>query len=200
MRYLAMGDSYTVGTAVRPEESFPSVLASHLHEATGEDVDLTNLGVNGYTTENLIADELPRLRERPWDAVTVLIGVNDFVRRWGPDRYRDNLRLIYTAIAEADLPPGRAVAVSIPDFSFTPAAAEFGEPVRILTGLHGLNVIAAEEAGRKGLTFVDVLPVSRSGADTPDWIAADGLHPGPAQHRAWAEVIWQTVGGAWAAR
>ena len=51
IRYLALGDSYTIGTGLEQEgQNFPSLLATRLTEATGIDVAVVNLGVNGYTT------------------------------------------------------------------------------------------------------------------------------------------------------
>ena len=60
IRYLALGDSYTIGTGLLDvAQNFPSLLAKRLTNETGIDVILINLGVNGYTTTDLIREELP---------------------------------------------------------------------------------------------------------------------------------------------
>ncbi len=55
LRYLALGDSYTIGTGASDESrSFPSLLARRLSEREGRSVKITNAAVNGFTTHDLI--------------------------------------------------------------------------------------------------------------------------------------------------
>jgi acyl-CoA thioesterase-1 len=194
-----LGDSYTIGTAVGASKSFPPRLAAHLEAATGKRVGVVNLGVNGYTTENLIGDELPHLHDAHWDVVTVLIGVNDYVQGRSEGQYRSSLRRIYGDLAQLGLPRGRVVAVSIPDFSYTPTGSTFGRPADIEAGLRRFNVVNQDEATRAGLPFVDIFEVSRAQIGSPGWVAGDGLHPGEAQLQAWADVIWAEVAAGWSA-
>jgi len=56
-RYLALGDSFTIGTGTTPDRSFPAVLVSRWCDR-GEKWELRNPAVNGYTTDDLIRDEL----------------------------------------------------------------------------------------------------------------------------------------------
>ena len=197
LHYLALGDSYTIGTAVGESASFPPRLARHLEAATGKKVGVTNLGVNGYTTEDLVREELPHLGDARWDVVTVLIGVNDQVQGRSEAAYRASLRSIYTRLSALGLGKGRVVAVSIPDYSFTPAGASFGRPPDIETALRRFNAVNREEADRASLTFVDIFDLSRSRRSEPGWVAGDGLHPGTVQLQAWADAIWDAVRPAW---
>ena len=71
LRYVALGDSYTIGTSVSSAESWPSQLAAR---EPGLDL-VANLGVNGYTSADLIADELPRLGGLAPDFVTVKVNI-----------------------------------------------------------------------------------------------------------------------------
>lgn len=116
----------------------------------------------------------------------MLIGVNDLVQGRPLDEYRTSLRTIYEAVK------GRpVVAVSIPTWSYVPAAADFGgsEHVDRLTRL--FNEVAREEASLRGFTWIDISTASTSGIGTAGWIADDELHPGDAQYAAWAEEIWK---------
>jgi len=122
------------------------------------------------------------------DLVTVLIGVNDLVQGRTPDAFRQSLTTIYEEIADR-----RVAAVSIPTWSYVPAAADFGgaEHVDRLTGI--FNDVAREEALARGFRWIDIGPASISGIGTQGWIASDRLHPGDAQYAAWAEAIWPAV-------
>jgi lysophospholipase L1-like esterase len=73
VRVLALGDSCTWGWGVRDEETFPAVLGS----LAGEDADVVNAGVPGYTSRQ----GLRYLRERGLalrpDVVFIGFGFND---------------------------------------------------------------------------------------------------------------------------
>ena len=183
MRYLALGDSYTIGTGASDDaHAWPSIIARRL------DAQLTNPAVNGYTTLDLIRHELPLLKKLKPELVTVLIGVNDLVQGRSADAYRGSLRTIYAAVESA-----RVVAVSIPTWSYVPAAADFGGTKHVDELTKTFNDIAREEAEARRFAWVDLGPVSTSKIGSDGWIASDRLHPGDAQYEAWAEVIWPVV-------
>lgn len=198
VRYLALGDSYTIGTgASEPAHSYPSILASRVARATGKAVSVSNPAVNGFTTLNLIERELAYVASVKPELVSILIGVNDLVQRRTPDQYRASLMKIYDAVGALNLPTGAVVAISIPDWYAVPAAADYGEPANIRSLTRAFNAVAQDEATRRGFSWVDITAVSTSAMGTPGWISADGLHPGDAQYAAWADKIWSGVQKSW---
>ena len=198
IRYLALGDSYTIGTgASSPEHSWPAIIAERLKQQTGHEVSLANPAVNGFTTEDLIEHELPLVTELKPDLVTILIGVNDLVRERTPAGYRATLARIYDEVAKGKAADGRVFAVSIPNWSVVPAARDFGDPEHIRDLTDTFNDIAREEATERGFGWIDITAASISGLGTPGWISSDGLHPGDAQYAAWAEVIWHSIREGW---
>ena len=76
LRYVALGDSYTIGTSVAEADRWPNQLVARV--PTLELV--ANLGVNGFTSRDLIEVELPQLDALRPEFITVLIGVNDVVQ------------------------------------------------------------------------------------------------------------------------
>jgi lysophospholipase L1-like esterase len=198
IRYLALGDSYTIGTGLKDEaQNFPSLLAERLRQETGIDVALTNLGVNGYTTTDLIREELPVARSARPDIVTILIGANDVVQGSNDTTYRARLTQIYDAVKQLGPPAGRVAAVSIPDFSPLPGAAPFGSPSHLRARIDAFNNVARKEATTRGFAYVDITEISRESNRSDTWLAGDGLHPGPTQHRAFADYLWEVAGAAW---
>jgi acyl-CoA thioesterase I len=194
IRYVALGDSYTIGTgASSPAHAWPSIIAARLAEQTGERVELTNPAVNGFTTQDLIDDELSQVRRLKPELVTILIGVNDLVRERTPADYRALLVRIYDEVGKEKPAGGRVFAVSIPNWSVVPAAREYGDPEQIRDLTDTFNDVAREEAIARGFGWIDITAASLSGLGSPGWIASDGLHPGDEQYAAWAEVIWHSV-------
>ena len=200
IQYLALGDSYTIGTgASKLARNYPSILANRLSDATGRTVDVTNPAVNGFTTLDLIDAELKYVRRLRPQLVSILIGVNDLVQGRTPDEYSASLRKIYDEVAGLELPAGRAVAISLPNWSVVPGARDFGDPAHLRRLTDAFNAVARNEAGSRAFTWIDISAASMDGATTKGWISSDRLHPGDPQYAAWADVIWDVVKESWTA-
>ncbi|HEY7599650.1 MAG TPA: SGNH/GDSL hydrolase family protein [Candidatus Limnocylindrales bacterium] len=195
-RYVALGDSYTIGTSVTSAERFPNQLVDRLRGTV--DLELVaNLGVNGYTSANLIDRELPALAGLEPDFVTLLIGVNDVVQGVPLEAYRANVRLILDELL-ARLPADRIVVVSIPDYTRTPSGGLFGDPVQQRAGIAAANAAMADEAVARGISFVDISAVADAAATDRTLVADDALHPSGAQYAGWVELIAPVVEGLFA--
>ena len=199
MRYLALGDSFTIGTGITPERAFPAVLARRWRDA-GIECVLRNPAVNGYTTDDLIREELPLVAAFRPDLVTILVGANDVVsalrgaaevRALDLERYRSQLRLIHEAVRR-DAPRARRYALPQPDWSLSPAAVSFGEIASVARAIERFNDIAREEIERSDGAYIDLFPLMRDQARR-GMLAPDGLHPSAEAHAAWAEALLTTV-------
>ena len=191
LRYVALGDSYTIGTGVRPPDRWPDQLCVALGDDPGVEL-VANLGVNGYTSTDLIRRELPALDGLAPELASVLIGVNDVVQEVSSARYEANVVVILDALLER-LPADRLFAVAIPDYTVTPAGAEFGDPRQRRAGIVAANAVMADQAGLRGIGWVDIFDLSRRAATDPGLVAGDGLHPSRAQYALWVERISPVV-------
>lgn len=192
IRYVALGDSYTIGTSVAEDERWPDQLVERLARS-GQRVALSaNLGVNGYASADLIAEELPELEGLEPDFVTVLIGVNDVVRGVPEATYAENVETILDAVLDR-LPAGRVVAVSTPDYTVTPQGAVFGNAAEQSDAIRRYNAIFRAAAEARGVAFVDIHDLSLRAATDETLVARDGLHPSGAQYALWVERIFPTV-------
>ena len=190
MRYVALGDSYTIGTSVDAVERFPDQLARRI---PGLEL-VANLGVNGYTTADLIRDELPALSGLAPGFVTLLIGVNDVVQDIPLVTYEANVVKIFDVLLAA-VPVDRLVIVSIPDYTVTPAGADYGDPSAKSAAIVDANSTMERLAGERGVPFVDIYDVSLGAASDRSLVAADGLHPSGRQYAMWVERIEPVVDG-----
>ncbi|HEY2598136.1 MAG TPA: SGNH/GDSL hydrolase family protein [Candidatus Dormibacteraeota bacterium] len=200
LRYLALGDSYTIGTGASSEShNYPSILAARLSQTAGAPVAVTNPAINGFTTQDLIDNELAFVSKLKPELVTILIGVNDIVQGRSLRQYGETLAAIYDRVGALELMPGRVVAISIPNWSVAPAAAGFGDAGRLRRLTDEFNALAQRDAEARGFLWVDITEVSTSRHGTPGWISSDQLHPGDIQYAAWADVIWKAVREPWTA-
>jgi lysophospholipase L1-like esterase len=188
--YVALGDSYTIGTAVAGPDRFPDRLAVAVPRLKL----VSNLGVNGYTSADLVRDELPALDALDADFVTLLIGVNDVVQGVPRSTYEANVVTILGSLRRR-LPADRIVTLAVPDYTVTPHGADYGDPRRQRDGIEACNSIMARIAGDLEIAFVDILDLSRRAASERSLVADDGLHPSGAQYALWVERIAPVVEG-----
>ncbi len=188
LRYVALGDSYTIGTSVNEPERWPNQLVGAL-AADPVRLDLVaNPAVNGFTSADVIAVELPRLADLKPDFVTLLIGVNDVVQGVPEAEYRARIAEILATLRGL-LPANRIVVVTTPDYTVTPAGADYGDPAAKRAGIRRVNAIATEEARRLGIAVVDIFDISSGAATDRGLVARDGLHPSGRQYGLWVERI-----------
>ncbi|MBN1180490.1 MAG: SGNH/GDSL hydrolase family protein [Anaerolineae bacterium] len=196
IRYLALGDSYTIGEGVRAEERWPAQLAAALSQRGIVVDELTIVAQTGWTTDELMAGIEQAAPQGPYDLVTLLIGVNNQYRGWDREVYREEFRaLLAQAIDFAGGRRDRVVVLSIPDWSVK-AFATGRDRQQIAWEIDQFNAINRVETGRAGARYVDVAPVSRGAQDDPGMTAEDGLHPSGAMYRLWADLALPVVGAA----
>jgi acyl-CoA thioesterase I len=194
VRYVALGDSYTIGTSVRSAERWPDQLVAALaHDEPTLDL-VANLGVNGYTSADVMRDELPELGSLRPEFVTLLIGVNDVVQGVSLASYTANVVRILDALL-AILPATRIVTVDTPDYTVTPAGADFGDPRRRHDGIVAVNATMARLAAERGIAHVETFDLSLRAAADRTLVAGDGLHPSGAQYGLWVARIAPVVAG-----
>ena len=184
LRFLALGDSYTIGESVSPAERFPVQLAAMLRQRGIEISEPQIIAKTGWTTDELSSAIDAANPVGPYDLVTLLIGVNNQYRARSADEYRGQFReLLNRAVGFAAGDASRVIVLSIPDWGVTPFA-ENRDRGKIAREIDQFNSINREEALRAGARYVDITPISRR-ADA-SLIAGDRLHPSGAMYREWA--------------
>jgi lysophospholipase L1-like esterase len=191
IRYLALGDSYTIGESVPENERWSNQLADLMKSSAhlgGREIHITIIARTGWTTAELWQGIEMRAIQPPYDMVSLLIGVNNQYRGYDIDEYREQFRfLLEKAIEYADEKPDRVFVLSIPDWGVTPFAAG-RDAAKIAQEIDAFNAVNREESEKLGVAYVDVMSVSREAANDPSLIADDGLHPSGKMYAEWAKL------------
>lgn len=195
IRYLALGDSYTIGEKVAEKDRWPVQLAA-LIEASPQfqgaagldgDIHVRIIARTGWTVNELWQGMQVNPPSGTYDMVSLLIGVNDQYRGLPVDGYREDFRfMLGKAVEYAGGDPQRVIVLSIPDWGFTPFAADRDtEPISLQ--IDEFNAVNLEETEAVGAHYVDVTVISRMAMDDFDLITGDRLHPSGKMYAMWAE-------------
>lgn len=191
LKYLALGDSYTIGESVALDQSFPYQLSAKLDLAGIKMSSPEIIAATGWTTNDLIkAIEEKNLQER-YDMVTLLIGVNNQYRGYSSEVYRQEFKeLLKTAIMYAGGNKSHVYVMSIPDWGVTPFAKKSNRDLKKISSQIDLfNAINKEETLREGIQYVDITPASCKAELDPELIAEDGLHSSGKMYGEWVERL-----------
>jgi lysophospholipase L1-like esterase len=192
-RYLALGDSYTIGEGVAPESNFPSQLVQLLaeHEVQFEKPEI--IAVTGWTTDELNAGIDERQPKGPYDLVTLLIGVNNQYRNRTVADYKPEFEaLLDRVIGFAGGDYRKVVVLSIPDWGHTPFAQEKGvDAAAVAQEIAAYNEAKQEITLSKGVKFLDITPLTKqlAASDIEKYLVEDKLHYSAAIYEEWAMCL-----------
>lgn len=192
-KYLALGDSYTIGTGTEAPESWPFQLVRTLRLRGFSLKTPVIIAKNGWTTADLL-ESLSRISSPGhFDLVTLLIGVNDHYENFSLETYRTNFqRLLHRCLQFTDGRPESILVLSIPDWSVTPFARN-RDPDIIRQGIAEFNEINRLLADKFTTRYHNITSLSRKAADDLELLADDELHPSSPMYTLWTESILPQV-------
>lgn len=188
IKYLALGDSYTIGESVTENERWPVQLAEALRKK-GKPIEGPKIiATTGWRTDNLQnAINIANLKEE-YGLVSLLIGVNNQYQGKPIEQFKKEFEeLLSTAIKLAGGKKENVFVVSIPDYGYTP----FGKPKqeKISKELDEYNKLSRETTEKYGVKYFYITDISRKGFEDPALVASDGLHPSGKQYGLWVDAI-----------
>jgi lysophospholipase L1-like esterase len=191
LKFLALGDSYTIGESVSPADRWPVQLAARLREKGIDVSDPVIIARTGWTTADLLAALDSAKLHETFDLVTLQIGVNNQYQGRNADEYETELKqLLRRATALAGEDARHVVVLSIPDWGATPFAAG-GDRQSIAAQIDTFNAINRQASIAAGAAFIDITPISREVPKDPSLIASDELHPSAKQYARWTTASLQ---------
>ncbi len=190
IRYVAIGDSYTVATGIEEKDSWPSQLTQKLKSA-GIKINLIEiLGMKGATSQQTLNEVMPLLKNLKPGLITLLIGVNDWIREGiSSSKFKIRIKNLIDEI-QSNLPPKKLLLITIPDFSCSPQKKNWGYGKSATNGITRLNKILKTEAALRDLVIVDIYPLSQNLCSQVGMFSDDGVHPSALQYSKWVDLIF----------
>lgn len=198
IKYLALGDSYTIGESVQEFERWPDILVEKL-TSKGVAISLDKIiATTGWTTDELIAainTQTDELKSSNYGLVSLLIGVNNQYRGYSIAQYEKEFEsLLSTAIDLAGKKSKNVFVVSIPDYGVTPFALDNGKNTALIAKELALyNQTARKITEKYGVNFYDITPISLKALWDKAYIAEDLLHPSGKMYADWVDYISPAV-------
>lgn len=198
VHYVAMGDSTVAGVgASNPGRNYVSRLEARLRTHYPR-AELTNLGVGGATSGDVLHDQLPRAVGIHPQLVTLSVGPNDITGGFDASQYERSLEEIFQALRHDT----RAVVVMnlLPDMAVSP---RFTAEQKVAVGRQTVlfNHVIAALAQRYGVQVVDLYTPSQQDVPShPELLAGDRYHPSDDGYARWAQLMWAGVEARIAAR
>ena len=190
LRYLALGDSYTIGEGVADAGRWPVQLVQALRADGLAITDPQVIAQTGWTTDELDAaiDAAHLLPE--YDLASLLIGVNNQYRGRSVEEYREQFGgLLERAIGFTQGRRERVLVLSIPDWGVTAFGQQDARGMAgIAAEIDTFNAAAQDICRQRGVAFVDITGVSRTLGEQSAMQAADGLHPSALMYAEWTRL------------
>lgn len=197
IKYLALGDSYTIGQSICETCRYPEQLKTNLKAIYPQtDFSLKVIARTGWTTSNLITAINNENPDSNYDLVTLLIGVNNQYQHLDFSVYQKEFpQLLDKAITLAKGNKKNVIVLSIPDYAYTPFASSSGEAnrMKISTEIDQYNTFAQNTCITNGITFISITDITRQGLSNRNLVASDGLHPSEAAYKMFIDRIFSKV-------
>ena len=188
IKFLALGDSYTIGESVKADQRWPvqllNILAENGYKCHKSDI----IATTGWRTDDLKKAIETSGLSKDYNLVSLLIGVNNQYQGKSISEYALEFEvLLNIAIEYAGDDKSKVMVISIPDYGYTP----FGENKQqeISSDIDAFNTINKSIAEKKGVKYIDITDISRQGLKDPELVAGDGLHPSGKMYAMWVRRI-----------
>ena len=186
VKFLALGDSYTIGESVDVKDRWPIQLITSLRKLGLDCTDAEIIATTGWRTDNLKHAIIDANPPHDYTLVSLLIGVNNQYQGKSVDDYAPEFEeLLNTAIKLAGGIKSHVFVVSIPDYGYTP----FGKSKQasISHAIDAFNAMNKSITEKMGIKYFNITEISRNGLAQPDLVANDGLHPSGKMYSLWVD-------------
>ena len=183
LRYLALGDSYTIGEGIKFEYNYPKQIVNQIFLID----TVTVIAKTGWTTDELI-DTLNNLQLDKFDVVSLLIGVNNQFRGYQIDKYVIEFENLLIRAIDYSKDKKNVFVLSIPDYGVTPFGKVKGQE-RIYREINSYNNINRIMAEKYNVMYFDITEISRKAENDTSLLAEDKLHPSKKMYKMWIEKL-----------
>lgn len=194
IRYLALGDSYTIGEKVPEDESWPYQLTSCLNSEGFTIQNPEIIAVTGWRTDDLrdsIASQ--NYESNSFHLVSLLIGVNNQYQNKSFKQFKTEFEeVLQTAISLSANDEKGVFLVGIPDYSLS-EFAQNKNLKKVSSQLKRYNRYIKKMSQRYDVAYYPLQKLSKPLHKNKAMLAEDLLHPSGEQYKIWVDSFKEKV-------
>ena len=188
-KFLALGDSYTVGASVTFSERWPVQFLDELKLYTTAIDTLQIIATSGWRVDQLKFGMDNSNLEPPYGLVSLLIGVNNQYQGQNANDFRPEfIEMLEKSLKLVNNRKERFFVISIPDWGASPYGFGF-DRAKVSKEINEFNSVVKEESEKRGLRYFDITTISRRALIDRTLIASDGLHPSGKMYKLWVDKM-----------
>ena len=188
-KFLALGDSYTVGASVTFSERWPVQFLDELKLYTTVLDTLQIIATSGWRVDQLKFGMDNSNLEPPYGLVSLLIGVNNQYQGQNANDFRPEfIEMLEKSLKLVNNRKERFFVISIPDWGASPYGFGF-DRAKVSKEINEFNSVVKEESEKRGLRYFDITTISRRALIDRTLIASDGLHPSGKMYKLWVDKM-----------
>lgn len=188
-KFLALGDSYTIGQSVEISERWPVQFLKELKINTSAIDTLQIIAQTGWRVDQLKEAMNSSNLEPPYGLVSLLIGVNNQFQGQNANDFRPEfIEILEKSLKLVENRTERLFVVSIPDWGASPYGLGT-DRTKVSKEIDEFNSVVKEESEKRGLRYFDITAISRRALIDKTLIASDELHPSGKMYKLWVDKM-----------
>ena len=188
-KFLALGDSYTIGQSVEVNQRWPVQFLKELKSSVNAIDTLQIIARTGWRVDELKEAMNSSNLEPPYGLVSLLIGVNNQYQGQNANDFRPEfIEILEKSIKLVNDRKERLFVVSIPDWGASPYGFGF-DIAKVSKEINDFNSVVKEESEKRCLRYFDITAISRRALLDRTLIASDGLHPSGKMYKLWVDKM-----------
>ena len=188
-KFLALGDSYTIGQSVEVNERWPVQFLKELKATTNVIDTLQIIAQTGWRVDQLKEAMNSSDLEPPYGIVSLLIGVNNQYQGQNANDFRPEfIEILEKSLKLVENRTERLFVISIPDWGASPYGFGF-DRAKVSKEINEFNSVVKEASEKRGLRYFNITTISRRALIDRTLIASDGLHPSGKMYKLWVDKM-----------
>ena len=188
-KFLALGDSYTIGQSVEINERWPVQFLKELKTSTSAIDTLQIIAQTGWRVDQLKEAMNNSDLQPPYGLVSLLIGVNNQFQGQDAVGFRPEfIEILEKSLKLVENRTERLFVISIPDWGSSPYGASLNRE-KISKEIDDFNTVLKEESEKRGIRYFNITTISRRALTDNSLIASDRLHPSGKMYKLWVDKI-----------
>ena len=188
-KFLALGDSYTIGQSVEVNQRWPVQFLKELKSSTNAIDTLQIIAQTGWRVDQLKEAMNNSDLQPPYGLVSLLIGVNNQFQGQDAVGFRPEfIEILEKSLKLVENRTERLFVISIPDWGSSPYGASLNRE-KISKEIDDFNSVLKEESEKRGIRYFNITTISRRALTDNSLIASDRLHPSGKMYKLWVDKM-----------